>query len=74
MLDCVIHKLQIAYHLSVLPINSGVQKCDRALAPRDQKLAVRECFLHFILYQQECYCIWQTLYRMRALLKNFARY
>jgi len=36
---------------------AGIQKCGRALAPRNHKRGVRErCFLHFILHAYEC-CI-----------------
>jgi len=33
---------------------SGVQKCGRALAPRDEKREVRERFLPFICHAHEC--------------------
>jgi len=34
--------------------SSGVQKCGRALAARDQKRGVRERFFPFILHEYEC--------------------
>jgi len=50
--------------------SSGVQKCGRSLAPRDQKRGVREHFLPFIFHAYKCCMAKLMCVRLKIALRS----